>query len=289
MAGPTPAELVRRSAAYLERHGVESPTANAEALLMHVLGTDRTGLYARSDGLDMRAARLFGRALCRRCAGTPLQHVTGEQAFLDLTIAVRPGVFVPRPETELVAVRALEVIEAVARPVVVDVGTGTGAIAVTVAARRPDAEVFAIDASPAAVRLAGENARRLGAQVDVRLGDLLAPLDPAHRGRVDLVVSNPPYLTEDEFRDLPPEVRLEPYEALVGGTDVHARLAEDARDWLRPGGWLVLEIGETQGNEVRVLLVAAGFDRVSVGDDLGGRDRLVSGCLRPGRGSAGAS
>ena len=289
MAGPTPAELVRRSAAYLERHGVESPTANAEALLMHVLGTDRTGLYARRDGLDMRAARLFGRALCRRCAGTPLQHVTGEQAFLDLTIAVRPGVFVPRPETELVAVRALEVIEAVTRPVVVDVGTGTGAIAVTVAARRPDAEVLATDASPAAVRLARENARRLGARVDVRLGDLLAPLDPAHRGRVDLVVSNPPYLTEDEFRDLPPEVRLEPYEALVGGTDVHARLAEDARDWLRPGGWLVLEIGETQGNEVRVLLVAAGFDRVSVGHDLGGRDRLVSGCLRPGRWSAGAS
>jgi release factor glutamine methyltransferase len=286
VAGPPPAELVRRSAAYLERHGVESPTANAEALLMHVLGTDRTGLYARREGLDTRAARLFGRALCRWCAGTPLQHVTSEQAFLENTIAVRPGVFVPRPETELVAVRALEVIEAVSRPVVVDVGTGTGAIAVTVAARRPDAEVLATDASPAAVRLAGENAHRLSARVDVRLGDLLAPLDPALRGRVDLIVSNPPYLTEDEFRDLPPEVRLEPYEALVGGTDVHARLAEDARHWLRPGGWLVLEIGETQGSEVRALLVAAGFDRVSVGHDLAGRDRVVSGSLQPGRGSA---
>jgi release factor glutamine methyltransferase len=278
-SGPTPVELVRRSAAYLERHGVESPTANAETLLMHVLRTDRAGLYARREGLDARTARLFGRALCRRCTGTPLQHLTGEQAFLDLTLAVRPGVFVPRPETEVVAITALEVIAGVSAPVVVDVGTGTGAIAVTVAVRRPDARVFATDASPEAIRLAAENAERLHVRVEAREGDLLAPLDPEVRGAVDLIVSNPPYLTEEEFEDLPAEVRMDPYEALVGGTDVHARLAEDARAWLRPGGWVVLEIGDAQGDAVRELLVGAGYRDVSVRPDLAGRERVVIGRL----------
>jgi release factor glutamine methyltransferase len=279
VAGPTPAELVRRSAAYLERHGVDSPTANAETLLMHVLGTDRAGLYARREGLDTQSALLFGRALCRRCAGTPLQHLTGEQAFLDRTLTVRPGVFVPRPETEVVATAALEVIAGRAAPVVVDVGTGTGAIAVSLAGRRPDANVSATDVSPDAVALARENARRLGVRVDVREGDLLSPLDPALRGAVDLIVSNPPYLTEAEYADLPPEVRRDPFDALVGSTEVHARLAADARAWLQPGGWLVLEIGDAQGSEVRALLADAGFEDVSVRQDLNGRDRVAAGRL----------
>jgi release factor glutamine methyltransferase len=280
VAGPTPAELVRRSAAYLERHGVESPTANAETLLMHVLGTDRAGLYARRDGLDTQSAKLFGRALCRRCAGTPLQHLTGEQQFLDRTLTVRPGVFVPRPETEIVALAALDAIDGASAPFVVDVGTGTGAIAVTLAGRRPDASVSATDVSPDAVALARENARRLDVRVDVREGDLLSPLDPALRGAVDLIVSNPPYLTEAEYDDLPTEVRLDPYAALVGGTDVHARLARDARCWLRPGGRMVVEIGEAQAEDVRALLEDAGFEDVSVRQDLNGLDRVVTARLR---------
>ena len=168
-------------------------------------------------------------------------------------------------------------------PVVVDVGTGTGAIAVTVAGRRPDAAVSATDVSPDAVALARENARRLGVPVDIREGDLLSPLDPAMRGRIDLIVSNPPYLTEAEYADLPPEVRLDPYQALVGGTDVHARLARDARTWLRPGGWLVLEIGDAQAGDVCALLVDAGFESVSVRQDLTGRDRVVAGRLPAAR------
>ena len=277
MAGSTPAELVRRSAAYLERHGVESPTANAETLLMQILGTDRAGLYARRGGLDARSARLFGRALCRRCAGTPLQHLTGRQQFLDRTLIVRPGVFVPRPETEVVALAGLDAIDGVTTPVVVDVGTGTGAIAVTIAGRRPDAVVSATDVSPDAVALARENARRLGVRIDVREGDLLSPLDPLLRGRIDLVVSNPPYLTEAEYEDLPAEVRLDPYEALVGGTDVHERLADEAAGWLRPGGWLVLEIGAAQAPEVRAMLGRSGFVGVHVRPDLTERDRVVAG------------
>jgi len=277
--GPTPAEIVRRSAAYLERHGVESPTANAETLLMGLLGTDRAGLYARREGLDARTARLYGRALCRRCAGTPLQHITGEQQFLDLRLRVAPGVFVPRPETEILATTAMELIADVDAPVVVDVGTGTGAVALAVKSRRPDARVVATDVSPAAVELCRANADRLELEVEVLDGDLFAPVPPDLRGRVDLVVSNPPYVTPEEYADLPEDVRRDPYEALVGGVDVHARLAADAPAWLCDGGRITVEIGETQAPAVARLFADAGFAGVRVRPDLAGRDRVVSGRL----------
>jgi release factor glutamine methyltransferase len=271
-----PSDVVRRSADYLARHGVESPRETAEVLLMSVLAVDRAGLYARREGLDTAHARAFGRALCRRCKGTPLQHLTGEQQFMALTLTVRPGVFVPRPETERVAEAALACIAAVSRPVVVDVGTGTGAIALAIRARRPDARVVATDISEAAVDLARSNARRLGLTVDVRLGDLLDPLPSEVRGSIDLIVSNPPYVEAGEYDDLAAEVRADPVEALVGGTEVHARLAEAALGWLSPGGRLVMEIGDTQARTVRSIL-DVGYVDVEVLQDLTGRDRIVRG------------
>lgn len=273
------AEVIARAADYLARHGTESPRETAEALLMHVLGTDRAGLYARREGLDARSARLFGRALCQRCTGVPLQHLTGEQQFMDLLLRVRPGVFVPRPETEVLVERALELLPEREASIVVDVGTGTGAVALALKRYRPEASVFATDSSPEASALARENARRLGLAVGVLEGDLFAPLPGALRGRVDLVVSNPPYITREEYQGLPPDVRADPYEALVGGTDVHRRLADESPRWLRPGGWLVLEIGASQAGEVRSLL-DPGFDEVEVLSDLAGRDRIVRGRLR---------
>ncbi|MGZ8604852.1 MAG: N5-glutamine methyltransferase family protein, partial [Actinomycetota bacterium] len=173
-----PADVLRRATDYLDRHGVESPAANAERLLMHVLGTDRAGLLTRTDGLDTREARTFGRALCQRCAGTPLQHLVGEQAFRRLELEVRPGVFVPRPETELLVEHALEALEGVEGPTIVDVGTGTGAIALAMKDERPGAAVYATDVSPEAVELARANAGRLGLDVRVLLGHLLEPLPP---------------------------------------------------------------------------------------------------------------
>jgi release factor glutamine methyltransferase len=272
------AEVIARAADYLARHGTESPRETAEALLMHVLGTDRAGLYARSEGLDARSARLFGRALCQRCTGVPLQHLTGEQQFMDLLLRVRPGVFVPRPETEVLVERALEVLPEREASIVVDVGTGTGAVALAMKRYRPEASVFATDSSPEASALARENARRSGLSVEVLEGDLFESLPGALRGRVDLVASNPPYVTREEYEGLPAEVRADPYEALVGGTDVHRRLADESPVWLRPGGWLVLEIGASQAEEVRSLL-NPGFDEVEVLSDLAGRDRIVRGRL----------
>lgn len=273
-----PSQVVARAGDYLAQHGVESPGDTAEALLQYFLGTDRAGLYAATDGLDIRTAKLFGRALCQRCHGVPLQYLTGEQQFLDLVLGVAPGVFVPRPETEVLVDRALEVLEGSDEPVVADVGTGTGAVALAIKRRRSDASLYATDISEEAVAVARANASRHALDVAIFQGDLLSPLPDDLRGQVSLVVSNPPYVTREEYEALPREVKAEPYEALVGGTDVHQRLAVEAPIWLRPGGWLVVEVGAAQGDEVG-RIVKEWFEDVEVLPDLAGRDRVVRGRL----------
>ncbi len=270
-----PADVVRRAAGYLERHGVGSPVPTAETLLASVLGVSRSALYGRGAGLSPAEARTFGRALCRRCTGTPLQHLTGEEGFRHLTLAVRPGVFVPRPETEVVVELALETLRGVDRPVVVDVGTGTGAIALAIADEHPGARVVATDVSPEAVRLASENAAALGADITVVEGDLFDGVDPALRGRVDLVVSNPPYIEPEDVGSLPPEVRADPLLALVGGLEMIRRVVGAAAPWLRPGGSVVVEIGERHGAAASSAAHDAALDAVQVHPDLHGRDRIV--------------
>jgi release factor glutamine methyltransferase len=268
-----PAQVVARATEYLAHHGVESPRETAEALLAYFLSTDRAGLYARTDGLDTRTARLFGRALCQRCHGVPLQYLTGEQQFFDLVLGVAPGVFVPRPETETLVERAREVLPE-GPTVAVDVGTGTGAIALALKRFHPQARVLATDLSEEAVAVARANASRHGLDVEVLPGDLLTAIPEDLRGRISLVVSNPPYVTREEYESLPDEVRAEPYEALVGGTDAHRRLAQEAPSWLQPGGWLVMEIGVSQAEDV-VAMLTQGFEAVEVFPDLAGRDRVV--------------
>jgi release factor glutamine methyltransferase len=273
-----PSEVLRRATAYLERHGVDGPRASAEILLTEVLGTDRAGLYTRAEGLSAAEARAFGRALCLRCTGVPVQHLTGRQQFRHLDLGVRPGVFVPRPETEVVVEAALDAVAEVRGPVVVDVGTGTGAIALSIAQERPDAMVHATDLSPVAVELALENAGRLGLSVSVFRGDLFEGLPSGLHGRVHLVVSNPPYIGRDQLAHLPSAVRADPELSLVGGTDVHARLVDESPPWLAPGGSLVVEIGAEQGAEVRLLFERRFMD-LRVLPDLAGRDRVVLGRL----------
>ncbi len=271
-----PAEVLRRASDYLDRHGVESPSATAEALMMAILGTDRTGLYTRTSGLDMREARTFGRALCQRCTGTPLQHLTGEQTFRRISLEVRPGVFVPRPETEVLVGLALGEVVGVAAPLVIDVGTGTGAVALSVKDERPDATVFATDLSAEAVELARSNGARLGLDITVSEGDLFDPLPAELLGSVDMVMSNPPYIDPDVLDDLPAEVRADPELALVGGVDLIDRMATDAARWLRSAGVLAVEIGEDRGAEI-IRLLEGRFRELRVEPDLTGRDRVILG------------
>ena len=246
------AQVVDRAADYLERHGVEGPRATAEGLLAHVLGTDRAGIYGR-DGLTTQEAKVFGRALCRRCSGEPVQYVTGEEGFRHLTLRIRPGVFIPRPETEVVVDVALRGLEGVPSPLVVDVGTGSGAIALAIKDERPDARVYATDVSPEAVALAGENARALDLAVDVRRGDLLEPLPRELRGAVDAVVANPPYVPPEDRDALALHVLAEPELALFGTIEVYERLFAEASAWVRSGGFVVMEIEERYVGDVTVL------------------------------------
>ncbi len=269
-----PAEVVRRGADYLARHDVDASFVAAEQLMMVVLGTDRAGVYARNEGLRAGEARAYGRALCRRCTGTPLQHLTGTTGFRGLELAVRPGVFVPRPETEVLVEIALEKLDGVSAPVVVDVGTGTGAVALAIKHERPDAAVYATDASEDAVALARHNAARLGLGVDVERGDLLAPLPVGLP--LDLVASNPPYVPLTEEPRLPPEVRTEPRAAVFGGPEIYRRLFAEAVERLVPRGVVVVEIHEDAARDVGEMASSAGFHEVEVHRDLTGRDRVIS-------------
>ena len=272
-----PAEVVRRAADYLDRHRVQSPVTDAEVLLAGVLGVDRAGLYRRTEGLSATEAKLFGRALCRRCVGTPLQHITGTQGFRRLTLQIRPGVFVPRPETETVVEVGLATIRAVEAPNVVDLGTGSGAIALAIADEHPGAAVWAVDLSAEAVSLATANAAHLGLDVVVVHGDLWEGVPPELKGAVDLLITNPPYLEVAGLSELPSEVLADPPQALFGGTSMHRRVVLRAPDWLRSGGAFVTEIADDQGTEVAALVKDAGLEHVVIHQDLAGRDRAVSG------------
>ncbi|HSL10074.1 MAG TPA: peptide chain release factor N(5)-glutamine methyltransferase [Actinomycetota bacterium] len=274
-----PAEVVRRGAEYLARHDVDSPVVAAEQLMMSVLDTDRAGIYARAAGLSSAEARTYGRLLCRRCAGAPTQHLTGETGFRRLVLEVVPGVFVPRPETESLVDVALAVLDAdpSEAPIVVDVGTGTGAVALAIADERPAARVIATDVSREAVTLARANAARLGLSVDVREGDLLSPLDTDVRGEVALVVSNPPYLDPSWADQLSREVLADPALALFGDLAGYERLFGAAAAWLRAGGGVAVEVDVRIAGDVADAAARAGFRDVTIQRDLAGRERVVAG------------
>lgn len=267
--------LVRRAAVDLERHAIESPRATAEILLAYVLGTDRAGVYGGASTPTRAQELAFDVAVRRRCSGTPVQYITGDQPFRRLTLAVHPGVFIPRPETEMLVETALGLLEATSRPMVVDVGTGTGAIALAIADERPDAVVLATDLSPAAVALARRNADRLGLRIEVHRGDLLQPIR-AFAGRIDLVVSNPPYLRPDRLGELPVDVRSEPELALAGDVGLYERLGGEAAIALRSGGGIVVEIAEELAKDVAAAM-QRWFTDVLVVKDLARRERFVLG------------
>ncbi len=274
-----PAEVARRGAEYLRRHGIDAPlaTAESEALMQRVLGIDRAELFTRDAGLTTAEAKAYGRALCRRCTGTPLQHLTGEQGFRRLELEVRPGVFVPRPETEVLVDVVLRSVASIDAPVVIDLCTGSGTVALAVADEHPGAQVYATDVSAEAVTLARANAERLGIPITVELGDLFAPLPDAIEGTVDVACANPPYVSRARRDELPPEVLADPDTAVFGEPELYERIFAGARAWVRSGGCIAVEIEDDAGSVVAAAASVAGFEDVEVHPDLAGRDRVVSG------------
>jgi release factor glutamine methyltransferase len=271
-------ELLRESVGLLARAGVDSPELDAELIAAHTLGLSRLGLATRRAAPLVDAdARAVGALVARRAAREPLAYVLGEWGFRRLTLRTDARALVPRPETEVVVERALALLEGVDSPRIVDVGTGTGAIALALADERPDARVAATDVSADALALARENAERLGLAVELVQGSLLAGL----AGPFELVVSNPPYVLDAELDGLEPEVRdWEPRVATVDAGQT-AGLVRAARDVLAPGGAIVLECHAERGPEVAALLRAAGYITASITRDLAGRERVVEARWQP--------
>lgn len=252
---------------------------DAERLLMHVLGRDRAWMLAYwRDEIDTACSIPYHTAIERRRIGEPIQYIVGEAEFYGLPFRVTRDVLIPRPETEHAVEKVLELAAALAAPRIVDVGTGSGAIAVAVAHRLPHAAVTAIDLSPAALALAHENAQRNGVgRIRFLEGDLLAP---AAGEPFDIVVSNPPYVAESDRASLAVEVRdHEPAVALFAGVEgltIYRRLIPQAFAALAPGGWLVLEIGCGQQAAVGGLLEEAGFRQIGFTADLQGIPRVAA-------------
>jgi release factor glutamine methyltransferase len=269
-------EALRAAEAELRRAGCPSPRVDAEWLLADALGVSRTELY--TDGrqpLEGEAADRFAAAVARRARREPLAYVLGEWGFRRLTLRVDPRVLIPRPETEVLVERCLALVADVARPRVLDVGVGSGAIALAIASEHPRASVVATDASPDALALADENRAACGLEDRVELvdGELFAGL----AGPFDLVVSNPPYVEANEIDALEPEVRdWEPRAALVA-TGVTERIAAEARDVLRRGGALALETADGRAAQVASDLEGLGYRQVTLTADLAGRERVVDG------------
>ncbi|HEY3175040.1 MAG TPA: peptide chain release factor N(5)-glutamine methyltransferase [Candidatus Polarisedimenticolia bacterium] len=279
----TISDALRRAERRLRDAGLPDPALDAELLLRHVLGWDRAAVITRAaDSLPVADEKRFSGVLELRAARRPLQHLTGTQAFWRHEFAVTPDALIPRPETEILVETALEKIRGRNAPVIVDVGTGSGCIALSLAAERRDAVVHAIDVSPAALAVAVENARRLGLaeRVTFHEADLLSPL--AHlRGRIDVVVSNPPYVHPSDIAGLSPEVRdHEPRQALLAPDPpygIYERLAAESFALLRPGGQILVEVGQGMAEGVAFRLRAAGFAEVESRPDLAGIPRVVSG------------
>jgi release factor glutamine methyltransferase len=270
-------EALKQAAGDLERAGCPSPRVDAEQLLAHVLGWSRTGLYLRFDEpLEAEGERRFREVVARRERREPLAYVLGEWGFRRLTLKVDSRVLVPRPETEIVVERCLELLRGLREPEVLDVGVGSGAIALALADEHAGVRVTAFDSSAPALEVARENLAATGLDGRVRLveHDLRGGFGES---QFDLVVSNPPYVEPDEIDALEPEVRdWEPRAALVGpgATEAVARGAQEA---LRPGGWLVLEVAEGRARGVASMLESLGFERVVIDRDLAGSERVVSG------------
>ena len=275
-------ELLRWTTGYLEGRGVTSPRSEAEMLLCHTLGLDRLGLYLHHDRpLCPEELARFKPLLLKRAKGFPLQYILGKTEFFGVTLRIHPPVFIPRPETEVLVEAVLERLKDEGSPLIADVGTGSGNIAIALAKNLEEARIFATEISPAALLLARENAQANGVSSRIYFlsGDLLLPLrDLEIPGGLDAVVSNPPYIPTGDLPDLPQEVKHEDRRALDGGEDgtrFHRRLAAESREFLRPGGLLAMEVGDGQAERVAEILEGYGWEKVETLEDLSGTERVV--------------
>lgn len=276
-------QALRDGTRRLRDGGIDDARRNVEWMLRHVLGLGRAALLSEPGrSLDPHTAAAFEAMLRRRLRREPLQYVLGETDFYGLRLILTPDVLIPRPETEQVVTAALEAVQSVAAPRVLDVGTGSGCIALALKDRRPDAEVVGVDVSEAALAVARRNAALLGLDVRFLWADArdVAFEAPVSGEPFDLVVSNPPYVPLEEASTLEPEVRdHEPGVALFTVADpleFYRVLADRGRTVLRPGAWLVVECHAAYGEAVAALYRSRAYEAVTLETDWAGRPRIVT-------------
>lgn len=275
-------KLLQWTANYFRDRGIESARLDAELLLSATLALDRVALYVNFERPLSSVELADYREKVRRRAGRePLQYILGETEFWSLPFTVSPAVLIPRADTEVLVEEALKKLDSQSR--ILDVGTGSGAVAIALAHEKPDSRVTALDCSEVALEVALGNARRNG--VDERVLCVLGDLQSLPQGPHDMIVSNPPYIPAQDWEQLMPEVRdHEPRLALVGGGDgleAYRSLAIQARHVLAPGGWLLVEVGIGQAVDVAALFKAAGLSGIGQRDDYAGIPRVVMGCTAP--------
>jgi release factor glutamine methyltransferase len=261
--------------------GVDTARLDAEVLLAHASGVSRAMLLAGSARIDPEVIRKFRRMVARRAAREPLAYIIGRKEFFSLDFEVTPAVLIPRPETETLVECALKFIEPREHPRVLDIGTGSGAIAVAIAMNALDARVVATDISKDALEVARRNASRH--RCEDRIDFVRADLFPEGDARFDLIVSNPPYIADADLETLQPEIRLhEPRVATIAGNDgldFYRRIAAGCRSRLHSDGAVMVEIGAGQTSAVEALFRRAGFSNIDAVRDLAGIERVLRALL----------
>lgn len=274
--------LLNAAAQILHTAGIDAPRRNAEWMLEDLLGCSRAQLFVRAaQPVSAADVERLNAMLAQRLARVPLQYILGHAEFYGLRLRVTPAVLIPRPETEQVVETALRLLEGTPVPRVLDVGTGSGCIALALKHERPAAEVCACDVSPEALAVARQNGAALALSVTWLQADALAPDFPRQvRGPFDLLISNPPYIERAEAATLEPEVRdHEPHRALFTDGDAlrfYRAIGHHAQTLLLPGGWLVFETHADHGAEVADWLRSASFAPVHLQDDFAGLPRIVA-------------
>lgn len=283
----TIAKVLAAAGEFLQKHGSLSPRLEAEKLMAHTLRIDRVDLYIQFDRpLDEKERDAYREKIKARAKGIPLQYITGEQGFRKLNLKVSPAVLVPRPETELLVERVIENIKRLRQKrsgdiKILDIGTGSGAISLSLASEVDGLKIWALDNSAEALKIAEENAKNhdLEDRVVFFQSDIYSNLDQYHRGGFDAIVANPPYIAKGPMGSLPKEVCCEPVTALDGGDNglkFYGPIIREGKPRLKKDGFMALEIGCDQASKVAAIFEDAGFKDIVVQRDYAEKDRIVT-------------
>lgn len=272
MKNKTISEILNKSINRLKKYNIENSIINAEQLISHVLGINKTDLYLNSkDVLNREKSDLIEQLVIRRTKHEPLQYIIGETEFYGCKIKVNPDVLIPRPETELLVEKVLqEDFDSI-----LEIGTGSGAIAIVLAKQMKNVQIEASDISEKALNIAGQNAELNNVSINFIQSDIFENI----KGKYDIIVSNPPYISKKEYDNLAPEIRdYEPEISLLAkdeGLFYYKKVLENAKDYLTDKGKIYFEIGYDQAEKIREIAKENGFDEISVFQDLNGFDRIM--------------